>query len=83
MSRALLCGVVFALICMSAAEQNNGSQSVSVESACVSPRQKEFDFWVGSWDLTWPGEKPGEVAHGTNQIHRVLDSCIVQENFDG
>lgn len=83
MSRALLCGVVFALICMSAAEQNNGSQSVSVESACASPRQKEFDFWVGSWDLTWPGEKPGEVAHGTNQIRRVLDSCIVQENFDG
>jgi len=48
---------------------------------CASAEQKQLDFWVGEWDLTWPGAKPGEVDHGTNSIRRVLDGCVVQENF--
>jgi len=52
-------------------------------TACAEPRQKQLDFWVGDWDLTWPGEKQGEVAHGSNSIKRILDGCVVQENFSG
>jgi len=48
---------------------------------CAAPQQKQFDFWVGEWDLTWPGDKEGEVAHGTNTITRVLENCVVEENF--
>ena len=48
---------------------------------CAAPEQKQFDFWVGSWDATWPGAKSGEIGHGTNNISRILDSCVVQENF--
>jgi hypothetical protein len=50
---------------------------------CEGMEQKQFDFWIGEWDLTWPGEKPGEVGHGTNSIRRIMDGCIVQENFSG
>ena len=50
---------------------------------CAAPEQKQFDFWVGSWDATWPGAKSGEVGHGTNNITRVLDGCVVEENFSG
>ena len=50
---------------------------------CLAPQQEQFDFWVGEWDLTWPGEKPGEIGHGTNSITRIMDSCVVQENFSG
>lgn len=50
---------------------------------CLDPHQKEFDFWVGKWDLTWPGEKPGEIAHGTNNIRRTLDGCVIHEDFSG
>jgi len=50
---------------------------------CAVPEQKQFDFWVGQWELTWPGEKAGEVVHGTNNITRVLESCVVEENFSG
>lgn len=50
---------------------------------CAAQQQKQFDFWVGEWDLTWPGEKPGEVGRGTNSIKRIMDGCIVQENFSG
>ena len=48
---------------------------------CTAAEQKQLDFWVGEWDLTWPGAKDGEVAHGTNSIKRVLDGCVVEESF--
>jgi Protein of unknown function (DUF1579) len=51
-------------------------------SPCADARQRQLDFWVGEWDLTWPGEK-GEIAHGTNHITQVLGSCVVQESFSG
>ena len=50
---------------------------------CTASQQKQFDFWVGEWDLTWPGKKPGESGHGTNNIKRIMDGCVVQENFSG
>jgi hypothetical protein len=50
---------------------------------CTIAQQKQFDFWVGEWDLTWPGNKPGEIAHGSNDIKRIMDGCVVQENFSG
>ena len=50
---------------------------------CAAAEQKQLDFWVGDWDLTWPGQKAGEIGHGTNHIQRILDGCVVQENFSG
>ena len=52
-------------------------------SSCNRSEQKQFDFWVGDWDLTSPGSKSGEVVHSHNTIKRILDGCIVQENFVG
>jgi hypothetical protein len=48
---------------------------------CSAAQQKQFNFWVGEWDLTWPGQNGGASGHGTNSIKRILDQCIVQENF--
>ena len=50
---------------------------------CAAVQQKQLEFWVGEWDLTWPGDKPGEIGHGTNSIKRIMDGCVVQENFSG
>lgn len=50
---------------------------------CSEPEQKQFDFWVGEWDLRWPGNNPGDTAHGTNSVRRVLGGCVVEENFSG
>ena len=50
---------------------------------CSDAKQKQLDFWVGEWDLTWPGQNQGEVAHGSNSIKRIMDGCVVQENFSG
>jgi len=59
------------------------SASTPLPNPCADPQQRQLEFWVGEWDLTWPGDKPGELEHGTNSIHRLLDSCVVQENFSG
>ena len=55
----------------------------STSDPCTVPQQHQFDFWVGEWELQWPGDKPGEIQHGTNSIRRVLDDCVVEENFSG
>ncbi len=49
---------------------------------CDLPEGKQFDFWLGEWEVSWKGAD-GAVKMGTNKIHKVLDSCIVEENFEG
>lgn len=39
-----------------------------------------FDFWVGTWDLTWTNSK-GQIERGTNHIEKILDGQVIQENF--
>jgi hypothetical protein len=73
---AVVSGVIFTcLLVLPAASQQP-------TNPCNQSEQRQFDFWVGEWKLTWPGPK-GEAQHGTNSIHRVLDGCVVEENFSG
>ena len=39
---------------------------------------RQFDFWLGKWDLTW-----GEDGRGSNRISAILDEHVIQEEFDG
>ena len=59
------------------------SSAQAAPNRCAMAQQKQLDFWVGEWDLTWPAQKAGEVGHGTNSVRRILDGCVVQENFSG
>jgi len=36
----------------------------------------KFDFWVGTWSLTWEGGK------GTNRIEKTLNGRVIQEHFE-
>lgn len=49
---------------------------------CSTPECRQFDFWLGEWDLTWL-DKDGNQQHGSNHITAILDSCVIQEQFDG
>ena len=44
-----------------------------------------LDFWLGTWDLTWPGGQggtpEGEAGRGTNTITKALGGCVVHEQF--
>jgi hypothetical protein len=73
---------LFAMV-LCAAAAVSGQQTPQPPPPCDRPEQKQFDFWVGDWDLTSPGAKSGEVVHNSNTIKRILGSCIVQENFVG
>jgi hypothetical protein len=59
------------------------AQQAPATPPCQRPEQRQFDFWVGDWDLASPGSKSGELIHHHNTIKRILGSCIVQENFVG
>jgi len=61
----------------------SGQQPSPQPDPCAAEQQRQFEFWIGEWDLTWPGRKAGEVGHGTNSIRRIMDGCVVQENFSG
>jgi len=71
--------VTLALFCL--ALPAIGQQNSTPPDPCALSQQRQFDFWVGEWDASWPGNKDGETQHGTNSIKRVLDNCVVEENF--
>ena len=45
----------------------------------VRAEHKQFDFWVGDWDVKTP---QGQLA-GTNTIQRLEDGCLILENWTG
>jgi hypothetical protein len=47
---------------------------------CSTEQAKQFDFWVGTWDLEWTNAK-GEKENGTNIINKILGGCVIEENF--
>jgi hypothetical protein len=52
---------------------------------CDSPEARQFDFWLGDWDLSWPadqtGGEMGETMTGTNHIERLFGDCVIEERF--
>lgn len=47
--------------------------------ACTTPEQRQFDFWVGEWDVT----KPDGAVAGRSRIERILGDCVVFEHWTG
>jgi hypothetical protein len=47
--------------------------------ACTGPEYRQFDFWIGDWDVKNPA---GQVV-GTNRITRELDGCVLHEHWLG
>jgi hypothetical protein len=39
---------------------------------------RQFDFWLGEWDLAW-----GDGEHATNSIYLDFDDRVIVESFDG
>ena len=46
---------------------------------CTHPEARQFDFWIGEWDLVWgEGDNTGT---GTNIVTSEMDGCVIEENF--
>lgn len=39
--------------------------------------ERQFDFWLGEWNLTW-----ADGGEGTNTIQAILDGKVILESFD-
>ena len=46
--------------------------------ACDAAAHREFDFWLGEWQVRTPD---GKLA-GTNRITREYDGCVLHERYD-
>ena len=57
------------------------AQAKPPAKSCSGPEYRQLDFWVGDWDLTWPGPSGQPELHGHNLITRELDDCVVHEHF--
>jgi len=83
--RCIFLVALLTLLCVAnlRAQGSNGSSSSSAPRP--APEARQFDFWLGEWDLTWPGEQSGlpagQIGRGTNTITAILDSAVIQENF--
>ena len=44
---------------------------------CAEPLRRQFDFWLGTWEVTNPA---GKVV-GHSRIESILDGCALQENW--
>ena len=53
---------------------------VAQASPCSTAEAAQFDFWVGDWNLSWD-DGNGGTAKGKNVIAKVLNSCVIEENF--
>lgn len=54
-------------------------------SLCSSQEARQFDFWLGEWDVSWPAEQaggePGARMTGRNSITNLFGDCVIEENF--
>lgn len=44
----------------------------------TSEERKQFDFWIGEWDVY-----AGDRLAGTNRITRILEGCVIFEDYTG
>lgn len=58
---------------------------MAADQPCSSSAARQFDFWLGEWDLSWPAEQFGGEA-GTrrtarNVVINLYGPCVIEENF--
>jgi hypothetical protein len=54
------------------------AQTPSPPPACTGPEHRQFDFWLGHWDV-YPTGKDKLVAHSL--IEKLYAGCTVRENW--
>ena len=49
-----------------------------VAPSCSSAQHRQFDFWLGEWDVTHGGKTAGR-----NSIGSILNGCAISEEWSG
>lgn len=73
------CPALLLLIAMNLPTAAPAQSPPAPTPACEAPEHRQFDFWIGEWDVTTPD---GKLA-GRNVITRVAGGCALHENWAG
>jgi hypothetical protein len=72
-------GALWILMATSAsASAQTAAPAAPPPPACTGPEHRQFDFWVGYWDV-YPTGKPALVAHSL--IEKLYAGCAIRENW--
>lgn len=52
---------------------------IAVNPCKASPEFRQFDFWIGEWEVKTPQGQPA----GTSSVQLILGQCIILENWTG
>ena len=67
---------------MTAAEAESGTTAadpaLAKPPACAAPEHRQFDFWIGKWDVVNTKDK---VPAGSSLIESLYDGCVLRENW--
>ena len=66
-----------ALVALGLAIDRSAAQPPSSKPACNTEAHRQFDFWIGEWDVT----KPDGTPAGHNKIERILNGCVLSESW--
>lgn len=57
----------------------------AIVAACASPAHRQFDFWIGDWDLVVQAKQtadgPWDEARATQHVEPILGGCAISETF--
>jgi hypothetical protein len=71
--RTLIVTAIFAQL------MGSSAQAQQAQYGCKDQLHRQFDFWIGEWNVTSPDGKP----LGKNVIKAIQDGCALQENWSG
>ena len=79
--KAIVSFVVIVLVAGSIRAEDSLYLSVDTTKAtyCDQPEARQFDFWLGEWNMFWGEGQNTET--GTNSITSELRECMIEENF--
>jgi hypothetical protein len=73
-------------VCLAACASSKPVENPMPSKACTSPEHRQFDFWIGDWDValhvrTSPTEDTWQDATGTQHVEAILGGCAISETF--
>jgi hypothetical protein len=79
MHRVASAGISTLILALLPAARLAAQQPQQQRPGCNQSEHRQFDFWIGEWDVTTPDGKPA----GSSRITRILKDCVLHEEWKG
>ena len=70
--------LVLLLPSLGMAQEPGASEPPAAPGRCEAPEHRQFDFWLGEWNVSSNGQPAG-----TNSIRATMGGCVLEENWQG